>query len=195
MENLSLPKLLSVGFITIVLVLQSGCTAMVVGGAAAGAAVALDRRTAGSIVEDENIEIKFTHLYLQNEKMHKSSHVNATSYNGWLLLTGEAPTITLKGQIQEMASSITNVSRIFNEINIAEPSSLTTRSSDAYITSKVKAHLYSDQKTKGYHVKVVTENGIVYLMGLLTPEEADNATEIARTIGGVQRVIKLFEYQ
>jgi len=94
-----------------------------------------------------------------------------------------------------MASEITNVKRVFNEITLASPSAVASRSSDTYITSKVKTHLYSNSTTNGYPVKVVTENGIVYLMGLLTSEEADSATQVVRKVGGVQRVVKLFEYQ
>jgi len=195
MNNKALLKNLLLSLLTISIILQASCTAMVVGGAAAGAAVALDRRTTGTIVEDENIEIKFTNLYYRNSQVHQNSHINATSYNGWLLLTGEAPTIAIKGQIQEIAASITNVKRVFNEISIAAPSDIATRSSDTYITSKVKTQLYSNSKTKGHHVKVVTENGIVYLMGLLTTKEAYNTTEVVRQVAGVQRVVKLFEYQ
>jgi len=188
-------KLVLIFLLIAIISLQTACTAMVVGGAAAGAAVAIDRRTAGSIVEDENIEIKFTHAYFQNKQVHEKTHINATSYNGWLLLTGEAPNVTLKGQIQDMASNITNVKRIFNEIALSSPTSLRSRSSDTYITSKVKAQLYSNNSTKGYHVKVITENGIVYLMGIVSESEANNATEVVRKVAGVKRVVKLFEYQ
>lgn len=181
-------------FLTASLLLQAACTALVVGGAAAGAAVAIDRRTAGAIVEDENIELKFVHLYNKNERLRSNSHINATSFNGWLLLTGEAASTEIKGQIQSMAGDIEKVRRIFNEVKVAPNSTLSERSNDAYITSKVKGNLYSEGSESGYNIKVVTESRTVYLMGLVSEQEAHQASETARLIRGVDRVVKMFEY-
>ncbi len=175
--------------------LFSGCAPLVVGGAVATAAVATDRRTTGSLIEDQAIEMRVRSALADVPGMREQSHINVTSYNGIVLLSGESPSETLRDQAGDIARNSEKVRRVDNEVQIAAPSSGMTRASDSYITSKVKASLLK-VKIKDFdplRVKVVTENGTVYLMGLVTQEEGAAATDVARQVGGVQRIVKLFE--
>jgi len=177
-----------------VLVSLYGCAAMVVGGAATGASVAHDRRTTGTFIEDEAIELKSLKAFLEDEELNDQTHLNVTSFNTVVLITGEAPTDELRQRAVRIVKNIDKVSHVHDEIRIAGPSSLMSRSSDTVITTKVKARLIAEKNLNGLHVKVVTENGVVYLMGLVTREDAARATDIARRIGGVEKVVKLFQY-
>jgi osmotically-inducible protein OsmY len=173
--------------------LLQGCEPILVGTAAGTAAVmAADRRTAGIFVEDQNIELKAAGRI--NERFRDQVHINATSYNRILLLTGEAPSEALRGEIGRIAQGVENVRDVVNEIQIAAPSSYGARSHDAYLTSKVKARLVDSKAVSATHVKVLTEAGVVYLMGLVTRAEAAAATDIASTTGGVRKVVRVFEY-
>jgi osmotically-inducible protein OsmY len=175
--------------------LLTGCTAAVVGGAVAGTSVALDNRTTGNFVEDQNIKTKFAHLYYSNKNLSEQTHVNYTSYNRQILITGEAPNEQMKQQLSSIAEQIKNVRHYYNEVVIAQPTSLSTRSNDTLLTSKIKTAVFTNMKElDGAQVKVVTENGSVFLMGLVSREQGNKITEIARTTRGVKRVIKLFEY-
>lgn len=175
--------------------LLNGCTTAVVGGAVVGTSVALDKRTTGNYVEDQNIKTKFAYLYYQDEQLSDQTHVNVTSYNRQLLITGEAPTEQQKIKLSNIANQIKNVRRHFNEVIIGEPSSMGTRTNDTYLTSKIKTSVFTNMsELDGAQVKVVTENGSVFLMGLVTRKQGDQITEIARKTNGVKRVIKLFEY-
>ena len=181
--------------LSMLIALQYSCAALVAGGGAAAVAVAKDKRTAGRMVEDESIELKFIDKYNQNKKLSSESHINATSYNGWLLLSGETPYPAYKRQIEALAQGIPGIERVFNEIKIESPSSIISRSNDTYITSRVKTALLADEHAEAYNVKVVTENGITYLMGLLTREQADTVVAIVKAVSGVQRVVTLFDIQ
>lgn len=161
---------------------------------AASAATAVGRRSAGTVVDDQVIEFKATARLLRDRTIFESSHVNATSYNGILLLTGETPDLALRSRAEDLVKDIEKVRRVQNELAIVAPSSLLSRSSDAVITGKIKTAIGRYDIRVAARTKVVTENGVVYLMGLLRTEEADAATNIARRIGGVQRVVKIFEY-
>ncbi|MBI1732221.1 MAG: divisome-associated lipoprotein YraP [Gammaproteobacteria bacterium] len=171
-----------------------GCVAVAAGGAAAGASAAVDRRTTGTLVEDQAIELKAVRAIMADKELNSQAHLNVTSYNMIVLLTGEAPTEELRGRAAEIVRGIEKVETVHNEITIAAPSSLITRSSDTVITSKVKTKLLADEDIEGVNIKVVTENGVVYLMGLAARAEAELATEIARQTGGVQKVVKVFQY-
>jgi len=172
--------------------LLHACAPVVVGGAAAtGVIVAEDRRTVGTITEDEGIELKAA---TRIRERFGSSHINVTSYNRMVLLTGETSDARAKDEIGKIVRAIENVRGIYNEIQIAGNSALSARANDAYLTSKVKARFVDAQKFSPLHVKVVTEAGTVYLLGLVTHTEAADATEIARTTGGVLKVVRLFEY-
>lgn len=175
--------------------LTSACAPLVVGGAATTAAVAIDRRTTGAVIEDQAIEMRVRSALAEVPGMREQSHINVTSYNGIVLLSGETPSETLREQAGDIAHNSDKVKRVHNELQVAAPSSGMTRASDSYVTSKVKAALIK-VKLPGFdplRVKVVTENGTVYLMGLVSRQEADAATDVARQVGGVQRIVKLFE--
>lgn len=173
--------------------LLQGCEPVLVGTAIGTTAVmATDRRTTGIFVEDQNIELKAT-LRI-NERFRDQVHVNATSFNGVVLLTGEAPSETLKEEIGRVVWGVESVRNVVNDIRIAAPSSYGARSNDAYVTSKVKARLLDNKTVSPNHVKVLTEAGTVYLMGMVTRKEADESVSIASTTGGVAKVVKVFEY-
>lgn len=186
-----------------------GCAPVVIGGAAAGTAVvATSRRSAGTLVDDEAIEMKARLALIENKELNSQVHVEITSYDGVVLITGEAPTAQQRSQVEDIVRNVPEVqnlvtttpgggSRIHNEMTVAAPNSFTTRANDSLITAKVKFDILTITDIKGFNgtrVKVVTDNGTVYLMGLLTHKEADAVTEKARQVGGVQRVVKLFEY-
>ncbi len=180
--------------LVLILVLLQGCAAVVVGGAATGAKVAHDRRTTGTFIEDEAIELKSLKAIFDDKELNKQTHINVTSFNTIVLLSGEAPTEELRQRVVDIVTNVDKVSHVHNEIAIAGPSSLMSRSGDTLITTKVKTKLIAEKNLDGTHVKVVTENGVVYLMGLVTREDGEKATEIARQTGGVQKVVKLFQY-
>ncbi|NNE37622.1 MAG: BON domain-containing protein [Gammaproteobacteria bacterium] len=176
------------------LIALNGCAAVAVTGVAAGASVASDKRTTGTVIEDQAIELKASEAIFSDRDLRQSTHINFTSFNTVVLVTGEAPTEDMRNKIIDIARNIEKVSSVHNEITIAAPSSFMSRSSDSVITSKVKAKLVTDKTASALNTKVVTEKGVVYLMGLLTRARADAATEIARTTGGVQKVVRLFQY-
>lgn len=173
--------------------LLSGCALGVGATAATGAAVAYDRRTTGTMIDDELIEFKVIDAIRQDQKLWNQIHFNATSFNNIVLLTGESPTEELRGRTNSLVRNIPKVRKVHNEMVIAAPSSLLSRSSDSWITGKVKTNMLTTDNESA-RVKVVTENGSVYLLGLVTRAEADMATQIARKVSGVQRVVKVFEY-
>lgn len=172
--------------------LLSACVPLMVGGAAVGGAlVATDRRTSGTQLEDEGIELRA--LGRINENLGTRVHVNVTSYNRQVLLTGEVPSAQDKQLVEQIVSRVENVRMIANELAVLGASSLTQRSSDSLITGKVKAAMVDSKDLFANAFKVVTERGIVYLMGRVTQREANRATEIARSTGGVQKVVRLLE--
>lgn len=169
----------------------SACAPLVIGGAAVGAMMAFDRRTSGTQIEDESIELRAASRV--RDAFGDRAHVNVTSYNRQVLLTGEVPSDQAKQQAEQIVSRVENVKGTINELAVAPPSSLTQRSSDTLITGQVKASLVDDSSLSVSAFKVVTERGTVYLMGRVTQREADRATQIARHINGVQRVVRIFE--
>jgi len=177
--------------------LLSGCVPVVlVGGAAATASVVHDRRTAGSMVEDQAIELRIKNVLGKDEEIAAQAHINVTSYNGIVLLSGEAPGQALRTRAGEIARGDKQVRRVHNEIQIAAPSSAMTRSSDSWITTKTKTSLVG-LDIKGFdptRVKVVSENGTVFLMGMVYRKEADAIVTRTQQVTGVQRIVKLFEY-
>jgi len=177
--------------------LLGGCAAVIVGGAAVGASAVHERRSAGAMIDDEGIEWKIRSVFSENKPLSSQSHLSVVSVNGVVLLVGQTPTEALRQQATTLAQGVKNVRIVHNELSIAAPNSYVTRTSDSYITSKVKTSLF---KVKGHddfdptRVKVVTENGTVYLMGILYRSEAEDASKQASRVGGVQKVVKLFEY-
>ena len=179
-------------FILIAPLALTSCFPLVIGGIGAGVLIAEDRRTTGAIVEDQAIETKTSNRISQ--KFSDGVHVNVTSYNRMALLTGEVPSEQVKQALEEIARNVENVKGVHNELVISGVTSLASRSNDALLTSKVKARFVDAAKFQANHVKVVTENGAVFLLGIVNRNEAEAAAEIARTTSGVQRVIKIFEY-
>jgi len=183
-------KLFTVTCIALLPVL-SGCLAMAVGGAATGLMVAEDRRTVGTMTEDQGIEFKVSNRI---EEKYKNTHLNVTSYNRAVLLTGEVPSEAARTDAERIARAVDNVRSVFNELQVAGNTSLQARTNDTVLTSKVKARFIDARKFSPLHVKVVTENGVVYLLGMVKRQEAADATEVARTTGGVRKVVRVFEY-
>ncbi|MEK7796466.1 MAG: BON domain-containing protein [Pseudomonadota bacterium] len=173
--------------------LLGGCAPVIVGGAATGSAVIADERTTGSFLDDESIEVKST-LAIMDDKSLQDVHINVTSINGVVLLTGEAPTEAQRNKILDHIRVVPRVRRTVNEIRISPATAYSSRMSDTLITTKVKSKMLGDEKLDSLRIKVITEYGVVYLMGLAKKEEAERAAELTRQVGGVQKVVKLFEY-
>lgn len=170
----------------------SACAPLLVGGAAVGGALVItDRRTSGAQVDDQAIELKAASRV--KELVGDRGNVSITSYNRMVLLTGEVQIATDRQNVEQAVRRIDNVRSIVNELAISGPSSLAARSSDAFVTSKVKATFVDAPNLNANVVKVVTERGVVYLMGRLTEAEGQRATELARSVGGVQKVVQVFE--
>ncbi len=189
LAKILLPLLLTAG-------LLQGCGALVVGGAATGFAVIHDRRDAQTILDDKEIQLRTLSAVENDPALSSRSRLAATSYNRVLLLTGQVDTPELKRRYVELARNIPKVKRVIDEVEVGKPTTLVEESKDAYITSKVKLALFDlDLPTfDPTRVKVVTERGVVYLFGLVTPEEAAAVVERARYVKGVKRVVKIFEY-
>lgn len=173
--------------------LVSGCFPLVVAGAATGALVATDRRSAGAQVDDTTIEAKL--MYEANSRWSDRAHINVTSYNGIVLLTGEAPDPSVKSEIASLARATARVRSVEDDVVVGSPTEIGARTQDTYLTSLVKARfLEATDKFSATHVKVVTERSVVYLMGIVRRAEGDAAAQIAATSKGVARVVKVFEY-
>lgn len=184
---------LAVGLVLLAAMLLGGCAAVLVGAGGAAAFSALeDRRTAGAQVEDESNELRAVNRIA--ERLGDRVHVNVTSYNRALLLTGEVPDERAREAVERIAAALPNVRSVANELEVAGTSSLGARGNDSLITSKVKVRFLDAKRFNPLHVKVVTEAGVVYLMGIVTEQEANDAVEVARTTGGVRKVVKIFEY-
>ncbi|RXZ36436.1 BON domain-containing protein [Oxalobacteraceae bacterium CAVE-383] len=169
-----------------------GCIGVLAGGAIATGFAASDRRTLGAQAEDKSIMLKAGSRV--EAVVGTPSHINTTSFNRKLLLTGEVRSEEAKQAAGKEAAAIPGVEGVFNELTVGEPSSVSTRSSDTYITSKVLASLFDAKDVFSNSFKVVTENGVVYLMGLVTQREGDRGAEIVRGISGVQKVVTVYEY-
>lgn len=169
----------------------TACAPVVLGGAAVGALVATDRRTAGAQVEDEGIELRAGGRI--NEAFGDRVHVNVTSYNRQVLLTGEVPSAADRQRLEQIVARVDNVRSIVNEVGVLPNSNLTQRSTDSYITGKVKAQMIDAKDLFANAFKVVTERNVVYLMGRVTQREADRATAITRSAGSVQKVVRVLE--
>jgi osmotically-inducible protein OsmY len=169
----------------------SACAPLVLGGAALGTIVAIDRRTSGAQLEDEGIELRASARL--RDTMGERSHINVTSYNRQVLLTGEVSNERDKQAAEQLVGKVENVRSIVNELAIMGSSTMAQRSSDALVTGKVRASLLDDNQLYAGAFRVVTERGTTYLMGRVTQREADRATNVVRTVGGVQRVVRLFE--
>lgn len=174
-------------------VILGGCVTATVGSAAVGVAALHDRRTAGAILEDQSIELAAGAAIRRDKALADQVHVNFTAFNRLLLITGQVPDEALRQRVYEAVKSVPNVRRVYNETTLSAPSAVLSRASDSYVTSKVKSKFILEEQLDPTRVKVVTEDGTVFLMGIVTAREADLATEIARNTSGAQKVVKLFE--
>jgi len=169
----------------------SGCIGATAVGVGAGVLIYADRRPTETVLTDEGIEIRAANRI--REKFGDRVHVNVSSYNRTVLLTGEVPDVAARDEIEVLLSGVANVKAISNELTIAAHSTLSARSNDVYLTSKVKARLIDVGQISPVHVKVITERGVVYLMGQVTQRESAVAVDVARTSGGVLKVVRVFE--
>ena len=187
-------KAAGIAFCLLFVPVIQGCLGVAATGTAVSGITMQDRRTPGKYIDDEVIELNVLASILDDRTLSSQTHINATSYNGRVLLTGEAPGESLRKRIVEITRNLPSVRSVQNEIALQAPSTLAARARDSLITGKVKIALLSDNKINSVQVKVITEREIVYLMGLLRQDEADRATEVARRVAGVQRVVMVMEY-
>lgn len=174
-------------------VLLGGCAAVVVGaGAAAGYSAYEDRRSTGTQVEDQRIESRASSAI--DQRFGWKVHVNVTSYNRQVLITGEVPDAVTHAEVEKLIAAVPGVRTLANELAIGALTSLAARTGDAVVTSNVKSRFLGAKNFNPIHVKVVTESGVVFLLGMVTEVEANAATEIARTTDGVKKVVRVFEY-
>ena len=173
----------------------SGCTSVV--NASREAPIEDDRgtRTFGSKIDDSLIETKAAvNISKANPDLDKGSHIVVSSYNGIVLLAGQTPRADLKSLAEQTASQVQRVKKVHNELQVMQPSSILARNNDAWLTTKIKTQMLADNSVPGSRIKVITENGIVYLLGLVTRQEGSRATNLVQGVAGVQRIVKLFEY-
>jgi osmotically-inducible protein OsmY len=170
----------------------AGCIGAAVVGGGAALLSAQDRRTSGTQIEDEGIELRAGNRI--SERFGDKVHVNITSFNRSALLTGEVPDDRSRAEVEKLVLSVPNVRGVSNELLVAGVSTLGSRGNDSFITSKVKARFVDSRKFNPVHVKVVTEGAVVFLLGQVTDQEATDAVELARTTGGVRKVVKIFDY-
>ena len=186
----------SLFLISLTAVMISGCTTLLVAGVAITTIDILhDRRTVGEYIDDGAIEVSAQNIVLTNSTFRKASHIKPISWNGILLLTGEVTDATIKQEIVAKLSNIQAVRQVVDELEITDRSKFLTRTNDSWITSQVKSRLVLKTGLKANRVKVTTTRGNVYLMGIVSREEADKATAVAQVVRGVKRVVKVFEYQ
>ena len=171
--------------------LLAGCPAAIIGGGAVAYGTIEDRRTSGTMMDDSSLESGINRSV--RERYGENTHVNVTSFNRSVLLTGEIPEDARRAEIEKLAQGAGNVRNITNELQVGAPSSMSARANDSYITTKVKGRLLDSNKVNPIHVKVVTEAGVVYLMGIVTEQEAADAVDVARNTGGVVKVVRIFD--
>ena len=169
-----------------------GCPAIIAGGGVLAVTSLEDRRTTGTQLDDSAIESRAASL--TSERLGERAHINVMSFNRAVLLTGEAWDDATRAEVEKIVSAVPNVRSVTNEVQVAGLSSATSRANDTAITAKVKGRFTNVKGLNPLHVKVVTEQGVVYLLGLVTESEAETATDLARTTGGVRKVVKVFEY-
>jgi osmotically-inducible protein OsmY len=186
------PALPALAALLAAVALLQGCPA-IIGAGAIGAYTALeDRRTTGTQIEDQGIESRAATRI--GERFKESAHVNVTVFNRAVLLTGEAWDEATREEVGKIAASVPNVRNVTNEVQVSGLSSATSRANDTTLTAKVRGRFLNVKEFSPLHIKVVTESGVVYLLGLVTEAEGEAATELARTTSGVRKVVKVFDY-
>lgn len=166
----------------------------IVGATAVATKVATDPRTVGTQVDDETLEEKVLHAINKDQQLDSEARINVVSYSGRILLIGQVPNESLKEIATGLAKGVDNVSEVYNELRVGSPISLGQISKDSWITTQIKSKLFVNSEVKSTDVKVITENGEVFLMGNLTQQQADAAAEVARNVSGVVKVVKVFKY-
>ncbi|MFT6419427.1 MAG: osmotically-inducible protein OsmY [Cognaticolwellia sp.] len=182
-----------ISIITIAVLLQ-GCVAAAVVGVVGGASVATDNRSLGNQIDDQKIEIDAQAKLRKSDALSDNTNLQVISVNGSVLVIGQAPNSYLRDQAIKAINEVNGVKQLHNQIRVSNTTSFTTKTNDVWLTSKVKTSLFGTDKLDATNIKVVTENGEVFLMGLVTKEQATIAVEIARNVSGVNRVFKIFEY-
>lgn len=179
----------------ILVLLLQGCAApVIVAGAATGVAVANDRRTPSTIVDDQAIEIKIANAIGADKEIAEQSHIAVVSYNHVVLLLGQTPDKRLRARAADIARKVEKVKRVHNEITIGLPTPYAVRNNDAWLTAKVKTRLLKEKNLSSLHVKVVTENGVTYLMGWVSRAEGEQIARVVQQVKGIKAVVKVFEY-
>lgn len=183
-----------ISLLGLILSLQ-GCI-FVAGAAAGAAAIAMvyDHRTIENSIQDTKIANAIVNKLRTVPALKEDSHIEVTVFNRIVLLTGETPNVEWRQQAEEIAKSVPDVARIYNQLTVEGPTSTLTRTSDSWITTKIKSQMLATEDLKSSTIKVITENGVVYLMGMVSREQADIAVDIARQVSGVQKVVKIFQY-
>lgn len=176
------------------ILLFNGCAAVVATTAVVGTDMATDRRTSGMYIEDQSIELKASSAISDDPGLDEQGEVSITSYNRLVLITGQVPSEELKRRATEIVRKIANVRTVHNELRIKAPESFLSGTNDAWLTTKTKSMLLAEKDLTSHHVKVITENGDVFLMGMVTRDEAKKAINVVREIDGVETVIEVFEY-
>jgi osmotically-inducible protein OsmY len=183
-------------FILSIMCLLQGCVPVVAGAAvgAAGGAVLYDRRPVKIMMQDDTMAYTIEKKLFANEKVRTQCHIVVTAYNGVVLLVGQAATKELKDQVTAIAKTVPKVKRIYNEVVIGTPTAYLIRTNDSWITTKVKTKLLTAKHLRSGQFKILTENGVVYMMGMVSRSQAQSAVNIVRHVDGVQKVVKVFEY-
>jgi len=187
-------KYFKLSTVLLIFSLLQGCAAVAVVAITTGASMATDRRSIGNQIDDQSIEVEAYNEITKNKSLNDKTNIHVISVNGSVLIIGQAPNTYLRDQVIKIINNISGVVRIHNQIRIGNLTSITTQTNDVWLTSKVKSALFASDEVNGNRVKVITENAEVFLMGLVTKEEANTAINITRNISGVTRVFKAFEY-
>ncbi|MEI2266023.1 division/outer membrane stress-associated lipid-binding lipoprotein [Erwinia sp. CGal63] len=185
-------KLISATAVVLSALLLQGCVAAVIGSAAVATKTATDPRTVGTQVDDGTLELRVSNALAKDDQIKKEAHIVATAYQGKVLLTGQAPSADLASRAKQIAVGVDGATEVYNEIRTGAKASFGTASSDTWITTKVRSNLLSSDQVKSSNVKVTTENGEVFLLGLVTNEEAKAAADIASRVSGVKHVTTAF---
>ncbi|WIM85171.1 division/outer membrane stress-associated lipid-binding lipoprotein [Gallibacterium anatis] len=195
MRNLQWKQLVKVTAMAGVVALLQGCVAAaVVGGGALATKVAMDPRTTGTQIDDQTLELRVADALRKDKQLNEQAHISAVVYNGRALLVGEAPSADLKEVAVNLARGVKDIADVYDEIQIGEKVSFMQASKDTWITTEVKSKLFVNGNVKASDVKVVTENGVVYLIGRVTQSQAAAAVDVARQVNDVRKVVKVFTY-
>lgn len=188
-------RLLATSLATLLIITSlPGCAPMIIAGAATGALIAHDRRSAGTILDDQSIELKISNAIHQDKQLMKNARISITIFNGIVLLVGQVPSEQHRKRAAAHARQNMNIKQVHNELKITQPISLKVQNSDTWITTKAKSSLLSAKGVDGAYIKVISERGVIYLMGLVTRAEGDAAAKTVQQVKGIQGVVKVFEY-